>query len=142
MSDDIALEPQELANIAKARAAFYSLLNVHFTTLPDQSFIQQIRNNEFAAMLDSIIKDDSVAKDVVVGATLMRDYIEKTRSDAIPDLAEKLGVDRTRLYRGVAPGYGPPPPYESVWSSGGEGTAILQAVAGVYREAGLARPRT
>lgn len=139
MSDDTALEPQELADLAKGRAAFYSLLNVHFTTLPDQSFIEQIRNGEFAAMLDSIIKDDSIAPDVIVGATLMRDYILKTKADTVLALAEKLGVDRTRLYRGVAPGYGPPPPYESVWSSGGEGTAILQAVAGVYREAGLAR---
>jgi putative dimethyl sulfoxide reductase chaperone len=139
MSDESALEPQELANIAKGRAAFYALLNVHFTTLPDKSFIEQVRNDDFAAMLDSITKDtEANSQDLIAGAGLMRDYIQKTRGDATEQLAEKLGVDRTRLYRGVAPGYGPPPPYESVWNPGREGTAVLQAVAGIYREDGLA----
>ena len=29
-----------------------------------------------------------------------------------------LAVDRTRLFRGLSPGYGPPPPYESVHTEG------------------------
>jgi TorA maturation chaperone TorD len=138
MNDD-PLEPREFASIAKGRMAFYSLLNVHFTTLPNESFVEQIRGGDFVAMLNSIIDDESSSQDLIASATLMRDYIDKTRADAVLDLSEKLGVDRTRLYRGVAPGYGPPPPYESVWNPAGEGTAVLQAVAGIYRVAGLAR---
>ncbi len=137
--DDSPLEPQELVTIAKARAAFYSFLNIHFTTLPDAAFVQKIRDPEFTGMLDSLAKDSSVAKQIAEGAAMMRGYIEKTQGDEVSQLTERLGVDRTRLYRGVAPGYGPPPPYESVWNSSGQGTAVLQAIAAIYREAGLAR---
>ncbi len=138
-TDDMPLEPQELAIIAKSRAAFYSLLNVHFTVLPDAEFVGRIRDSDFTSVLDSLVNDESLAKGIAQGAALMRDYVNKTRGDQAAKLSEKLGVDRTRLYRGVAPGYGPPPPYESVWSGSGQGTAVLQAIAAVYREAGLAR---
>lgn len=138
-NDDSPLEPQELATIAKARAAFYSFLNVHFTSLPDATFVQKIRDAEFTGMLDSLAKDSSVAKEIADGARLMRDFIGQTKSDDVVKLSEKLGVDRTRLYRGVAPNYGPPPPYESVWNGSGQGTAVLQAIAAIYRQAGLAR---
>lgn len=139
MTDENVLEPREFADIAKGRMAFYSILNVHFTTLPDKSFVEQIRSGDFASMLKSIINDESSSLDLTTSATLMSDFIEKTRADSVLDLSEKLGIDRTRLYRGVAPGYGPPPPYETVWNSSNQGTAVLQTVAGIYREAGLAR---
>jgi TorA maturation chaperone TorD len=139
MTDDSPLQPQDFVAIAKSRAAFYSFLNVHFTTLPDAAFVKRIRDGEFIQTLDALVKDDSIAKEIAAGAALMRDYINRTGSDDVAKLSEKLGVDRTRLYRGVAPGYGPPPPYESVWNGSGQGTAVLQAIAAIYREAGLAR---
>lgn len=139
MTDDLPLEKQDLITIAKARAAFYSFLNIHFTTLPDAAFVKRIRDGEFTGMLDSLAKDSSIAKEIAHGAALMRDFIVQTNSDQVAQLTEKLGVDRTRLYRGVAPGYGPPPPYESVWNGSGQGTAVLQTIAAIYREAGLAR---
>jgi putative dimethyl sulfoxide reductase chaperone len=138
-TDELPLEPRELATIAKSRAAFYSLLNVHFITLPDVEFVGRIRDGEFTSVLDSLTKEGSITGDMARGAGMMRDYVDKTRDDQAAQLSERLGVDRTRLYRGVAPGYGPPPPYESVWSGSGQGTAVLLAVAAVYREAGLAR---
>ena len=47
-----------------------------------------------------------------------------------------LAVDWTRLFRGVQPGYGPPPPYEGLWR-GCDPLVALQAVARVYREQGV-----
>lgn len=137
--DDSPLQPQDLIAIAKSRAAFYAFLNVHFTTLPDSAFVKRIRDDEFVQTLDALVKDDSIAKEIAQGAVLMRDFIDSSKSIDVSKLSEKLGVDRTRLYRGVAPGYGPPPPYESVWNGSGQGTAVLQAIAAIYREAGLAR---
>lgn len=140
MTDDAALNPQELAGAARARAAFYSFLGAHFTTLPDAAFVERMRSEDFTSMLEALVNDESVEADVATGASLMGAYLEKTREDDVPQLAEELGVDRTRLYRGVTPAYGPPPPYETVWtrSRAGQDIGILQTLAGLYREQGLA----
>lgn len=56
--------------------------------------------------------------------------------DDLTALAERLAVEHTRLFRGIREGYGPPPPYESLWREGrmmGESTV---AVAKAYLEAG------
>lgn len=140
MANDAALNPQELANTARARAAFYSFLSVHFTTLPDVTFVERMRSEDFTSMLGALVNDESAEPDLVAGASLMRSYLETTRSDEVDHLGEKLGVDRTRLYRGVTPAYGPSPPYETVWtrSRAGQDIDILQTLAGLYREMSLA----
>jgi TorA maturation chaperone TorD len=140
MANDAELNPQELAGAAKARAAFYAFLSVHFTTLPDAPFVERMRSGDFTTMLEALVKDDSVEPDIATGASLMRAYLDNTLGDEVAQLAEKLGVDRTRLYRGITPEYGPPPPYQTVWtrSRAGQDVDILQTLAGLYREMGLA----
>lgn len=51
-------------------------------------------------------------------------------------LAERLAVEHTRLFRGVREGYGPPPPYESLWREGQLMGETTIAVAKAYLEAG------
>lgn len=137
MNDQAPLNTQELAEIAQARAAFLSFLSLHFNTLPDTAFVAHLRDGELSAVLDALMNDPSIPAEIAAGARLMVDYLEQTRAEDPSKLSETLGVDRTRLYRGVAQGFGPPPPYEMVWSKTGEGFGVLQKVAGVYREAGL-----
>lgn len=51
-------------------------------------------------------------------------------------LADRLGVEHARLFRGIRENYGPPPPYESLWREGqlmGDSTV---RVATRYLEAG------
>jgi len=51
-------------------------------------------------------------------------------------LADRLAVEHARLFRGIREGYGPPPPYESLWREGqlmGDSTV---RVATRYLEAG------
>ncbi len=138
MANEAALNPQELASMARARAAFYSFLSVHFTTLPDGTFVERIRSGDVTSMLEALVNDEAAGADIATGASLMRDFLDKTRSDDPPQLAEKLGIDRTRLYRGVSPTYGPPPPYEMVWSKTWQDVRLLETLAGIYRETGLA----
>jgi TorA maturation chaperone TorD len=128
---------QELASIAQARADFTSFLGIHFMTLPDVNFVKQMRDKEIASMLRALIRDESVEEDIASGAFLMYNFLEATRTDKLAQLAERLGVDRTRLYRGVSTIYGPPPPYELVWSKTFQEISLLQILAGVYREMGL-----
>ena len=131
------LDSQELASIAQARAAVTSFLKIHFITLPDVKFVKQMRQSEILAMLKALAEDESVDDDIAAGAFLMHNFLEGTRGDGTARLAEKLGVDRTRIYRGVSPTYGPPPPYEMVWSKTWRDISLLQVLAGVYRQMGL-----
>lgn len=137
MTNDAELNPQELASIARTRAAFNSFLSVHFTSLPDVAFVERMRHGDLTTMLDALVNDESVQGDIATGAALMRDYLTKTRNDDAAELSQALGVDRTRLYRGLSPTYGPPPPYELVWSKTKPDISLLVELAGTYREMGM-----
>jgi TorA maturation chaperone TorD len=112
-------------------------LNLHFSTIPDIAFVERLYDGEVNAALKSLMKDEIIETEISEGASLMVDFLENQRGEEKGKLSEILGVDRTRLYRGVAKGYGPPPPYEMVWSKLAEGFEVLKIVAGKYREAGL-----
>jgi TorA maturation chaperone TorD len=64
----------------------------------------------------------------------MENFLKETQAEAPDRLSEKLGVDRTRLYRGLSPNYGPPPPYEMVWSKTWQDVRLLSVLAATYRE--------
>jgi TorA maturation chaperone TorD len=134
---DAHSDPQELAGIARARAAFYTFLNLHFTTLPDEKFVKRLRDGEFSSVLETLQNDVSGGEDILNGAALMSAYLKKMQAADHTQLVQDLGIDRTRLYRGVAKGYGPPPPYEMVWIRGAQDYGILQIVASAYRQVGL-----
>jgi TorA maturation chaperone TorD len=134
---DARSDLQELAYIARARAAFYAFLNLHFTTLPDEKFVKRLRDGEFNSVLETLKNDTSGGEDIFSGAALMSAYLEKMQAADTAQLVQDLGVDRTRLYRGVAKGYGPPPPYEMVWTREAQDFSILQVIAGAYRQVGL-----
>lgn len=130
-------DTQELAGIARARAAFYAFLGLHFTTLPDLQFVERLRNGEFRSVLANLQNDALVGEDIHAGAALMSAYLDRMRTIAPDHLVKDLGVDRTRLYRGVAQGYGPPPPNEMVWSKDANDFSVLQIISIAYREMGL-----
>ncbi len=138
MVTDTAVNTPPLAEGARARAALYSFLSVHFTTLPDAPFVERLRGSEVAAMLSALAADDGAGPDIVTGAGQMSAFLEATRDETPEQLAQKLGVERTRLYRGITPSYGPPPPYEMVWSRTAQDVKLLQALAKLYRQLGLA----
>jgi TorA maturation chaperone TorD len=136
-NQDARSDLQELAGIARARAAFYAFLNLHFTTLPDEKFVRRLRNGELNNVLETLQHDVSDKEDISNGAALMSAYLEKMQVADHTQVVQDLGVDRTRLYRGVAKGYGPPPPYEMVWTREAQDYGILQVVASAYRQVGL-----
>lgn len=140
MTDFEQVQLNELKEAAQARVAFYSFLNLFFLTLVDPAFVTRLRNGELSTVLETLQQDESSGLDITAGAALMLDYLHKTSGMDLAKLTQILGVDRTRLYRGVAKGYGPPPPYELVWSKKGEDYGVLQTVSRVYREAGLEPP--
>ena len=137
MIDQLAIRFGELAEAARARAAFCDFINLHFLTLVDQPFVTRLRNGELSSVLIALEQDETNDADMAAGAGLMLDYLEKTREMDLVQLVQELGVERTRLYRGVAKGYGPPPPYEMVWSEAVGDSGVLQTISGIYRKEGL-----
>ena len=135
--DETQLGMTDLADTARARAAFSSFLTVHFTALPDEQFVKQMRGPEVSAMLQALPADAAVNADIATGAGLMSGFLAATLGDSPAELSEKLGVDRTRAYRGLSPNYSPPPPYEMVWSQKWHEISLLTELARIYREQGL-----
>jgi TorA maturation chaperone TorD len=136
--DDFSISSEDLQMLAQARASFCAFLGLHFMQLPDEDLICQARSAEFHDLLDALIQDENTHPEISLGAQQMSGFLEDTRQAPDEQLLETLGVDRTRLYRGVSPGYGPPPPYEAVWAAGVVKTSeLLQEIAAVYQKNGL-----
>jgi putative dimethyl sulfoxide reductase chaperone len=138
LTGDMALNTQEMIQMAQARASLYSFASLPFNALPNLAFVQHIRGSAYVSALEALADDKSLPEDVTTGASLMQGFVCSTGDKDESALSDELGVDRTRLYRGVSPSYGPPPPYEAVWTKAGTPvTELLQAVARTYREAGV-----
>jgi len=140
MSKDfaISIEAQELARFARERSSFYAFLNMHFMMLPDENFIQQMRHPDLVEAFAALAMDPGIDPELTKGWARFRSFLEETGNTPIGALAQTLGVDRTRLYRGVSASYGPPPPYEAVWlNEGREVEKELGRLTATYREAGL-----
>jgi TorA maturation chaperone TorD len=136
--NETPLSAQELAELARARASFYAFANIHFTNLPDMTFVNHVRSSNFLTALDALVNDTSMPEDITKGAALMRGYLDSNTKTDGAKLSDNLGVDRTRLYRGLSPSYGPPPPYEAVWSKTDKNVAsVLVTISGIYQQNGM-----
>ena len=124
---------------AKMRASFYAFLNIHFTDLPNEPFTRELRKEEVSSVLHDLGQEMKMRPEIVRGASLMEAYLKETKEVDARDLAERLGVERTRLYRGVSPNFGPAPPYEALWvEKAGDLTELLQRISRTYAEGGFA----
>ena len=126
-----------LVGLTRARASFYGFLNIHFMQLPDAPFVCALRDKAFGAVLKDLELSSDVHPEIAEGASLMRAYLESTKAFNDAELAERLGLDRTRLYRGVSPHYGPPPPFEALWIGEGETSGVLPEMAKIYARSGF-----
>lgn len=122
-----ALTLSDFATLAAARAGMYDFLAI-LCTKPT------------ARTIDSIMKQSVSFSGGRTATEDLREAMDGFRSSR-PDLSAEgelaLQVDWTRLFRGVAKGYSPPPPYESVYKEGLLGGQTSQAVARVYAASGL-----
>lgn len=98
-------DPQynEWAKLAESRSKNYWFLARFYLERPESCFLSDLSSSITASM-------ESEAN-----ASLMQmsDEIRRIQGDGTASTA--LGVEYTRLFRGIEEGYGPPPPYESVY---------------------------
>ena len=115
MGAEETITTEEWANIAASRSQVYGFLGALCCQLPDERFVSGMFGQEFAGFLAALIDADDLPEEVRSGAGLMKKFIGESKDIPADELKTKLGVERTRLLRGVKPGYGPLPPYESVY---------------------------
>ena len=131
---------EDLQQIAEMREAFYAQIVVPFMVLPDQAYVQDLQSQNYLQALTDLAASEDFAADIQTGFGLMLAFLSAHKDKSTAELAEILGVDRTRLYRGVTPGFGVEPPLESVWSGEvDKTTVILQQLGQLYSQYGLGR---
>lgn len=125
------------ASKADDRAAAYRLLAWFLLAKPDESFIREM----LAGGPDSwsTCNDPSLAS-MRDGLLEIRDFLVGRQADDPEKLCLELAVQWTRLFRGVAPGYGPRPPYEAIYrrKDAGAQAELLLDLGNLYRVAGVA----
>lgn len=137
MKDNQLLQAQELVAQARTRAGLCTLVGAHFTMLMDDHFVDEIRRPAYRSFLAELSTDEGGGEEMATGAARMLDFIGLTLADHRSDLATRLGVERTLLFRGVSPQNGPPPPYEAVWCLGRSEFDLLQEISAIYQQSGF-----
>ncbi len=138
---DVA-SPAEMSALATARSRVYGFLGAVFNRMPDDQFAASLSSPELASFLSSLGAEEDVPPDVWEGSRLIKDFIEACKGKPVEELKTSLAVDRTKLVRGIKPGYGPPPPYEGVYAETPAETLGLAMIAirNLYAESGVVLP--
>lgn len=121
------MEKERLRSIAENRSKTYWFLSSLYLIRPDRTFLDDLR-------LRMVSLDEQSDQELARGLKTLGDALND--SDTV-QLAERLAVEFTRLFRGIKENYGPPPPYESVYRESGLVGEITLAVITRYLEAGF-----
>jgi len=138
-----AVTSREMAELAQQRSAVYAFLSSIFMVLPDQGFVGRLTDGRMGGLLDALAGDD-VPPDIETGIRLIKGYLTSIQSASAEQIETDLAVERARLLRGIKPGYGPPPPYESVYRGtveSGVNQTVLQ-VKRAFADAGVSVPES
>jgi TorA maturation chaperone TorD len=138
MKDQREGEPGRQPEIenARVRAGMYAFLAALYNQSPDTELVRRLRTIGIETFIQNS-EGEGANPDINQGLREMAQYIEATLELPEEEVGQTLAVDWTRLFRGVNPNYGPPPPYEGVYhSGGGDPMEVLQAVNRIYHEQG------
>jgi len=121
---------------AREEAGMYGFLAALFNQPPDAGLVRRLRTIGVASLLENCADLEPTARQ---GLQEIDDYVAQSLGDPEDEMATALAVDWTRLFRGIRPGYGPPPPYEALYRSDiSNPLELLQAIMAWYRHYNLA----
>ncbi len=113
------------SEVATLRASLYSHLGSVYLSVPDLRSLEKSMN-QFLASTQS------------EGTRILLEFFRRCKEESLEEVQKDVSVEHSRLFSGIGQGYGPPPPYESVWM--GEGRVMGGATVNVvkmYGEAGV-----
>lgn len=109
--------PTEMRTQIQARASSYAFLAWLFLEAPDFDFVTKLLADDLHESPGSPTSSSPAGSRMAEGLQMMRSSLQANSPCTVEDICFTLAVERTRLLRGVANGYGPPPPYESLYRS-------------------------
>ncbi|MFN3739468.1 MAG: molecular chaperone [Thermodesulfovibrionales bacterium] len=135
--DKITFTEEELFLLSKEaedRSKVYLFLSNFYLQRPDKNLLERIRAKDFVHAVRVLLSNEEFAN----AMRILEGFINSINDIPEREVIDSLAVDFTRLFRGIKKGYGPPPPYESVWR--GEGRIMgewTQKVLESYHKAGI-----
>lgn len=143
VADLNSITDEEWAAMASSRSELYGFLGAVYCRLPDDKLAESLASEELSSFLSSVSQAKDLPVDMSQGLGLIENFIRESQEKDKEQLKTALGVERTMLLRGIKPGYGPPPPYESIYSSANEkqpNMAVTVSVKKEYADAGVVLP--
>lgn len=131
MLDNELVSADQMALYAEMRSQVYAFLSHLYTVPPDQEFVKQMQDRSMAAAFDALLVEE-MPEVIQDGVRQVQAYLSDCAKLPAHQVLEDLAVERTRLLRGIKRGYGPPPPYESVYHAE-EGAGIWQTIPEIKR---------
>ncbi|MDP2646107.1 MAG: molecular chaperone TorD family protein [Desulfobacterales bacterium] len=125
--------PKELGGLAAVRGRVYAFLSSVYLNIPGLDLVENIRHETFMSFLSGISCDTGLSEQMRVGLDEVQRFAGAVREQPPEAVWQQLAVDRTRLFRGIKPGYSPPAPYESSYR-GQEQTVMGEWAVSVLRE--------
>jgi TorA maturation chaperone TorD len=120
-----------MVQYAEMRSQVYALLSHLYIVPPDQEFVKHLQGGGMATAFNALLIEEM--PDVIQdGVRQIRAYLSDCAMLPADQVLEDLAVERTRLLRGIKRGYGPPPPYESVYKAE-ESDGIWRTIAEIKR---------
>ncbi len=136
MQDTKTYSNTEKVRDAETRAEMFGFIASMLNRKPGAELVRRLRSAGSEAFA-GLIPDGDSSGSVGHGFLDMADFVEETEDYPEDEVEKMLAIDWTRLFRGVSPGYGPPPPYESVYiDQDKSGIEIIQSVRRWYMENG------
>ncbi len=128
------------AGAAEVKSNIYRFLSNIYIHLPDSNFPDVLNEQILPFLLStkSFARKEKWPKGINDGINLIEKYVESIGGRDGREVTESLAVEFTRLFRGIKPGYGPPPPYESVYKKEHVMSEATSEVLEKYRKSGLA----
>jgi TorA maturation chaperone TorD len=131
-----------LGEWAAARGRGYGFLAWLFLETPDIPFLERMLSADVGAYVALLAASGGVHPMINGGLEEMRGWLAAHADQPLEQLRKELAVQATWLFKGMAPGYGPPPPYEAVYRRPGAGVdaETLLSLRSFYREAAADLP--
>ena len=136
-TEDMILSEEQAAFMLQ-RSEIYRFLATAFNQLPDIELAENLKKMEAGDMTSAFTVDGEMPSEMAEGLQLIEDYALSCKSKTSEEIKTELGVDRTRLLRGVRYDERIPAPYETLYvGEDQESFTTLTDVKKCYREAGL-----
>lgn len=119
----------EPASAAGTRSRIYWLLADLLRAGPDPELLARLQASPG--------EDPDTAGDVDCVASAVARLRGSLAGEAPKAIAERLAPEHARLFGGIRRGYGPPPPFESVYREGASAPEVTLDVVRAYRAAGF-----